>query len=130
MKTIFFMFFILLYGCASQPVKIEDASRVSLKPSSRYAKKSDVKNASIAIVIDSNDTFCNVDISVNSHFVVKLQPSTYANLYVKPGRYYVGAKYSCTGHFTEEDINIRNEDKLQFRVQIGGEKPISILPVK
>jgi hypothetical protein len=132
MKIILITLSMLLYGCASKPVKLENAKRINLKSGSRYSKESDKKNASIVIIRDSGagGGLCAVDISIDSHTVASLNTSDYIEIFVKPGNYFLGAKHQCQGILTEEDINIKTKEKQQFRVQIGGQSPISILRTK
>jgi hypothetical protein len=130
MKLVFLAMCSLIFiSCATSPVSLENARKVELKSSSRYARPTNINNALITVIRDSGlgGSVCSVDVLINKHIIASIETAEYIKLFVKPGRYYLGAEHQCQKKLVEEDIEVKKNQNLKFRIKIGGEKKIQLI---
>jgi UDP-3-O-[3-hydroxymyristoyl] glucosamine N-acyltransferase len=110
-----------LVSCSSTPLALKDAKKISLDSDSRYASPSKENTASVIIVRDSGmaGALSEMYVLIDKNRVTTLLTGEYVELFMKPGNYYLGAKNEMTADMVERDILVKENDKLQFQINLS-----------
>lgn len=113
-----FILIVLITGCATEPVKFEDAKQVP--PERLFLYQDNNKQSKLLVTRDSGflGSACNINFYIDGKIAGKFSTHEKATFYIDEGNHILGSENNCNIGIAETDININQNEEVRIRLYI------------